>query len=123
MTSSHAEKEKSFHILATDNSRAALKIARRNAHRYGVADRITFLAGDMLAPLRDKRIDLIVSNPPYLPTEALVQAGRARDTKGLLFEPRAALDGGIDGQTFVQRLLASDCPVLFETTGGRIMSL
>ncbi|MEK7557136.1 MAG: methyltransferase, partial [Patescibacteria group bacterium] len=107
-------------FLATDISAAALDMAKKNAQRYGVADRIEFLQGSMLAPLTRRHIDLIVSNPPYLPAEALAKAGRAIDTLGLLFEPRIALDGGVDGQDFVQQIQQSEIPALVESTNGEI---
>ncbi|MBV9851517.1 MAG: peptide chain release factor N(5)-glutamine methyltransferase, partial [Armatimonadetes bacterium] len=54
-------------IWATDLSRDALNVARKNAVRHGVAGRLTLLAGDLLAPLPpDARLDVIVSNPPYV---------------------------------------------------------
>ncbi|HEX8711706.1 MAG TPA: peptide chain release factor N(5)-glutamine methyltransferase, partial [Terracidiphilus sp.] len=53
-------------ITATDLSAAALAVARRNAERNGVTDRIRFLAGDLLAPVADENFELVVSNPPYV---------------------------------------------------------
>ncbi|MGH2881672.1 MAG: peptide chain release factor N(5)-glutamine methyltransferase, partial [Solirubrobacteraceae bacterium] len=55
------------HLAAIDLSAPALAIARENAARNGVADRIRFLEGDLLAPVRGERFDLVVSNPPYVP--------------------------------------------------------
>jgi release factor glutamine methyltransferase len=107
-------------LIATDISPAALEIAQENALRHGVVDRIEFLHGDMLEPLRGRKIDLIVSNPPYLPAEALAEAGRSRDTSALRFEPSIALDGGHDGQDFTRRLLAASVPAFVEVTGGRV---
>lgn len=84
-----------------------LAVAKRNAARNGVADdRLTFLQGDVLAGdfLADLgQFDLILSNPPYIPTETF-------DTldEELFFEPRAALDGGTDGLTFYRRILQRD---------------
>lgn len=84
-----------WRIVATDLSREALAVARRNAERNGVADRIAWLEGDWLRPLEERGIapDLIVSNPPYV---------RSGDIAGLqdevrLYEPHLALDGGPDG--------------------------
>ena len=57
-------------IYATDISEKALAVAKENAKRHGVEDRITFLQGSFLEPLKDKRlegrIDIILSNPPYV---------------------------------------------------------
>jgi release factor glutamine methyltransferase len=92
----------SARVTATDTSIAALKVARRNAGRHGVAHRIQFLHADLLDDVATA--DLIVSNPPYIP---------AGDARGLqpevgLHEPAAALFGGPgDGLELVRRLLAS----------------
>ena len=54
-------------IFATEISAAALAVARANAARNGVADRMRFLEGDLLAPVAGEQFDLVVSNPPYVP--------------------------------------------------------
>ena len=91
-------------VLATDISRKALNVARRNAIRFEVDHRIDFLQCDVLpqysasVPM-EKRFDLICANLPYIPTETLHQLpiyGR---------EPTLALDGGQDGLDLIQRLL------------------
>jgi release factor glutamine methyltransferase len=84
---------------ATDTSRAALAVARANAERHAVAERVTFLEGDLLAPLPEA-VDLIVSNPPYVGEdewEALPPSVRR--------EPRSALLSGSDGLDALRRLL------------------
>ena len=91
-------------IIATDISPAAIAVAKRNAERHGVLEKIEFMQGDMLAPLLGRQVDLIVSNPPYVPTQALAQAGCTPETRGLTFEPKVALDGGSDGQEYVRQL-------------------
>ena len=86
-------------LIATDCSPAALTVARANAERYGVAGRITFLEGDLLAPL-PAPVDLIVSNPPYVADDewdALPPSVRR--------EPRAALLAGPQGLDALRRLL------------------
>lgn len=78
-------------VTATDISEAALAVAARNAEKHAV--RIEFLHGSLFAPVAGRRFDLIVSNPPYIPTAdigTLEQEVRDHD-------PRAALDGGVDG--------------------------
>jgi release factor glutamine methyltransferase len=87
-------------ILATDVSAEALALAQQNARRHGVDRRITFLHGDLLDPLTEK-VDVIVSNPPYIASAQLegLQAEISR------YEPRAALDGGPDGLDVIRRLL------------------
>ncbi len=90
-------------VTAVDVSPDALEVARRNAARHGVADRVTFLRGDLFAPLpTDSAFDLIVSNPPYVtPAELAGLAPEVRD-----HEPRVALDGGPDGLAFYRRIAA-----------------
>lgn len=86
-------------VYATEISRDALAIARGNAERNGV--RPTFLEGDLAEPLiqRGIKIDLLMANLPYIATDELASLEVSR------FEPRLALDGGIDGLAFIRRLL------------------
>ena len=84
----HAE-ETTVHAL--DVSAAALNMARANADRHGVADRITFHEGDALVGLPSAGLfDVIVSNPPYIPSAEIEPSDRVRD-----HDPRLALDGGL----------------------------
>jgi release factor glutamine methyltransferase len=85
---------------ALDRSEPALAIARANAERHGVADRITFQSGDLLEPVRGLRFDLIVSNPPYIPSGVISSL-----QKEVAKEPVLALDGGSDGLDVYRRLL------------------
>lgn len=103
-------------VTASDVSPAALTLARQNADRHGVAARITFLEGDLLAPLpAGAQFDFLVSNPPYIPTAQLETLDReVRD-----YEPRLALDGGPDGLRFLATLLQQAPRVL--VPGGRLL--
>ena len=87
-------------LVAIDISPEALTVARENAARLNLAGRVEFRLGDLLTPLGDMRPDLIVSNPPYIPSQdiASLEAG-VRD-----HEPRLALDGGADGFRIIERL-------------------
>jgi release factor glutamine methyltransferase len=90
-------------ISAVDISTAALQVARENAERHGVADRIRFAAGDLFAPLAEERgnFDLILANPPYIRSRDLAElAPEIRD-----WEPIAALDGGADGLDIYRRIV------------------
>ncbi|HKA91261.1 MAG TPA: peptide chain release factor N(5)-glutamine methyltransferase [Haliangiales bacterium] len=87
-------------VVATDVSEDALAVARANAGALGLA--VRFVAGDLLAPLAGERFDLVVGNPPYVPSGDL--AGLAPEVGR---EPRAALDGGPDGLALVRRLVAA----------------
>ena len=87
-------------VIAIDASEEALQLARENAVGHGVADRIVFVAADLLPHHVDPPYALVCANLPYVPTGEL----GALDP-GLAFEPRAALDGGPDGLAVVRRLL------------------
>ncbi len=95
-------------VHGLDLSTPALEVARGNADRNGVADRVQFHQGDGFAALHTAtppghprlQFDLIVSNPPYIPT-AVIQS---LDPEVRDFDPPAALDGGPDGLSFYRRL-------------------
>lgn len=94
-------------VAATDRSPAALAIARRNARRHKVANRITFIESDLLTEIpADLAPQLIVANLPYVPSEELKHAAETPDTAGLAFEPQEALDGGPDGLFVIRRFFA-----------------
>jgi release factor glutamine methyltransferase len=88
-------------ITATDISAAALNVARENAQRNGVAERVRFIEGDMLAPVSEEKFDVVVSNPPYVPEsdrESLAVEVREH-------EPALALFAGEDGLSVYRRLI------------------
>lgn len=92
-------------MIATDLSNPSLDVARQNAARHAVGERITWLEGDLLGPLAEKelegRIDVIVSNPPYI-----AEADWATlQPEVRLFEPRGALVAGPQGTELHERLL------------------
>jgi release factor glutamine methyltransferase len=86
-------------VLAVDVSEEALDLARENAVGHGVADRMRFLAWDLL-PTGDEPWDVICANLPYVASGALPSLAPE-----LGYEPRLALDGGEDGLDVVRRLL------------------
>ncbi len=87
-------------VLATDASLPALAVARGNAERLGIAN-VAFAAGDWCAALGDRRFDVIVANPPYIPT------GDAHLGEGdLRFEPVSALASGQDGLDALRAIAA-----------------
>lgn len=91
-------------VCATDISAEAVDLARHNAEKTGVADRVSVVEGDLLdgvgAPWRGAA-QLVISNPPYVPTA--VVDGLPAEVRA--HEPRLALDGGADGLDLYRRLL------------------
>jgi release factor glutamine methyltransferase len=91
-------------VIATDIAPEATALARENASDLGLSDRVSVVEGDLLSGLPADwagRTDLVISNPPYIPTRVL---GRM-DAEVVDFEPRLALDGGGDGLDLYRRLL------------------
>jgi release factor glutamine methyltransferase len=86
-------------VYAVDISLDALAVARHNAVKHRVDERVWLTEGDLLAPL-DGQFDLIVSNPPYTVLMEIDENVRRH-------EPHLALDGGPDGLAFYRRLLAA----------------
>ncbi len=83
-------------IWALDVRPDILELARDNARRSGVQDRIRFILGDLLEPvLQEGPVDGILSNPPYIPTEELEKL-----SPEVRWQPRLALDGGRNGLHF-----------------------
>jgi release factor glutamine methyltransferase len=89
-------------LFACDVSEPAIEVARRNAQRHGVLDRIGFRLGDLFEPWEPRRrFDAIVSNPPYVAeSEATSLPVNVRD-----FEPPVALFAGQDGLDVLRRLI------------------
>jgi release factor glutamine methyltransferase len=102
---------KSARAAAVDISAEALEVAKFNAQKFHVEDRIEFFQGDLFAPLEGKIFNAIVSNPPYIPTGDL----ETLQTE-VKMEPQLALNGGNDGLNFYRRII-SDAP-RFLADGG-----
>jgi len=108
-------------VYAVDSSKPALALAAKNADAHGVEGRVKLLFGDLLSPLSGEGftggLDLIVSNPPYIPSG---------DIPGLqpevLFEPMSALDGGPDGLDAIKRLI-TDAPNYLRPGGTLLMEI
>ena len=96
-----AHERPSAEVIATDISRPALEVARRNAARHGVADRVVFTHGDLLEDVAGS-FDAIVANPPYV----IDRARPALQPEVRDHEPSVALFGGHDGLSLVARLIA-----------------
>lgn len=82
---------------AVDISEDALAVAKINIERFGLSKRIKLFKGDLLSPIEDK-IDLLVSNPPYIEAGVLLE-------KPLDYEPQNALFGGKVGDEILKRLI------------------
>ena len=115
-----AKKLPEAQISAVDISSAALRVARANAERHGVADRIRFLHGDLFAPLAEERerFDLIVANPPYIRSGDVAKL----EPEIREWEPIAALDGGRDGLDLYRRI-ASQCHSHLTATGHVLLEI
>lgn len=88
-------------VTATDVSPGAIAIAGENAAKHKVNERLTFLTGDLFAALPDDaKFDVIVSNPPYIPSADIATL----DADVQQYEPRLALDGGTDGLDVIRRI-------------------
>jgi len=88
-------------IVAVDASPSALRVAAGNASRYGLAN-LSFVGADWSNAFRDSVFDIVVSNPPYVvATDACLVTGDLR------YEPRAALDGGVDGLDELRSIIRS----------------
>jgi release factor glutamine methyltransferase len=91
----------SLNVFATDISREALSVARKNAARNNVFQHISFMHGDLGEPLRRfGRYDAVVANLPYVPTHEIAAA-----PDPVSHEPRLALDGGGAGLDLYERLV------------------
>ena len=91
---------KNVHICAVDISSKALEIAKRNAEFNGVKNNIEFIESNMFDKIKDKKFDIIVSNPPYIETETIKKL-----SKDVQNEPKIALDGGKDGLNFYRNII------------------
>ena len=113
-----------FEAYAADSSRDALDVAEYNARLHGVSDRVKFIeCGDPAetSAITPASIDMIISNPPYIPASAI----ETLETQVRDHEPRAALDGGPDGLRVVRLILSRlpffmkrGAPLFLETGGG-----
>ena len=87
-------------VDALDISAPALALARRNVARHGLTDRVSVLESDLLSAVPSRRYDLILSNPPYVPSASMVDLPAE-----FAHEPRLGLEAGADGLDLVRRLL------------------
>jgi release factor glutamine methyltransferase len=86
-------------VTAVDLSSAALEVARRNAERHGVLERVTLLQSDLLAVLESADFEVVLSNPPY------IAEGEVLEPQVFNYEPRSALYAGPTGLEVYERLI------------------
>ncbi|MCS6889938.1 MAG: peptide chain release factor N(5)-glutamine methyltransferase, partial [Chloroflexus sp.] len=113
-----AVKHPAASVTATDISEDALAVARANAARHGVAQRIAFFRSDLLSSFRllPASFDLITANLPYIASDELCALPVAKH------EPRLALDGGPDGLLWIRRLLV-DAPRALKPGGLLLLEI
>ncbi|MBN2070841.1 MAG: peptide chain release factor N(5)-glutamine methyltransferase [Candidatus Krumholzibacteriota bacterium] len=104
-------------ILASDISREAVDVAARNVERFGVGEKVKLFCGNLFDPIDregvEGKVDLVVCNPPYIPTSSLEKL----DSSITGFEPVVALDAGAYGIDIFRRLLA-ESPVYLRPGGA-----
>jgi len=104
--------------VGLDVSGAALEVARRNAEKHNVMDKLDLIESDVFGAVAGERFDMIVSNPPYVPV---------RDIDGLQaevrdFEPRSALTDGSNGLSII-RTIAAEAPKFLLPGGAVLMEI
>jgi ribosomal protein L3 glutamine methyltransferase len=104
-------------VDAVDLSAAALEVASINVAEHGLKHRINLLKGDLFAPAGDTAYDIILSNPPYVTTQAATELPAE-----FSHEPRLALDGGVDGLDVTRRILA-EAPAHLNPGGGLLCEI
>lgn len=99
-----AQERDDVRVIAVDLAPEAVLLARENAAALGLDEAVKVVQGDLLAPVPARyagRVDVVVSNPPYVPTAVLADIPH----EVAAFEPTLALDGGADGLDLFRRLL------------------
>lgn len=113
-----AKQHRGAKISAVDISPGALEVARENAERHQVSERMRFLEGSVFGPVAGQMFDLIASNPPYISHAEL----RSLDKSVIDFEPRNALDGGEDGLDFYREIV-DQAPAYLKPGGMLILEI
>ena len=108
--------EHAVRVIATDSSRDALAVAESNALANGVADRVEFRHGDLLAPITE-RVEIVCANLPYLPDASVDRWVGERSS--LAFEPRVAVVAGADGLSVIRRCI-DDLPRVLALGGAAL---
>jgi len=104
-----ADQFEEVEVIVADVDPAALRLAQQNVALHNLSDRVEVLQSDIYTAVGDQKFDLIVSNPPYVPSDE--SAVRPPE---FLHEPALAYDGGADGLRYVRQLLAGASTLLAE---------
>ena len=104
--------------VGVDISDQALDLAARNSKELGVADRLELLCSDLFEQVGERRFDMIVSNPPYVP----VGDRESLQPEVVQYDPHAALFGGEEGLDVIRRI-AADAPAHLATDGYLLMEI
>ena len=112
-----AANSSSTQIYAVDILPGALEVARANAARYHLSDRVRFLQGDLLSPLPEP-VDVIVANLPYV----ALDEWPSLSPDIAQFEPPVALAGGADGLAVIRRLL-EQAPAMLRPQGVVLLEI
>ena len=106
-TLEHSERKKNFYGTGIDISKNSLEISRLNAKKLLVNERVKFYKSDV-DKFTQGKYDLIVSNPPYIKRSDLkyLESGVSK------FEPRLALDGGLDGLSVIRKVIKKSSELL-----------
>lgn len=105
----------SLQVVATDINFRALLVAKENAGLHDAGDQIQFIQLDLVQGIQSE-FDLITANLPYIPREKLAQLDAIR------YEPRIALDGGLDGLKWIRKLL-QDAPECLKPEGAVLLEI
>ena len=117
-----AREMRNARFFAIDTSGKALAVARENARKHGVSERIRFLKGDLFQPLEEldfrSQVDIVTANPPYI---------RSGDLRGLQpevrdYEPEIALIAGPEGGEIHQKIIEA-APAFLKKHGSLIMEM
>ncbi len=109
---------KTARAIGLDISEQALEVARKNAETHRVSERLKLEISDVFESLRDEEFDLIVSNPPYVPSEDV----KTLQTEVRWFEPLSALTDGKDGFSIVEKII-DDAPKFLKQNGFLLMEI
>jgi release factor glutamine methyltransferase len=110
-----ASERPSLTVIALEVSPRAVALARDNVVALGLGERVTVEVSELFSALRRERADVIVSNPPYLPS-GLIPSLAPEVSR---YDPRLALDGGPDGLDVIRRII--DAAPRWLASGGRLV--